>query len=428
MEATQSRPNFFSNALSFLTRQQRDWKITVVRNSMDRFSHQMLYPYLSIYIVALGASATQLGLVNSIGMIAAGLLGLFTGWLIDRIGPKAIYLAGIGMVGISSLVYGLSQNWVIAIAAMAIYALGNAMSHASCATICGVCLENKDRATGMMICETVAAGIVGMIAPMIGVWLVTRFAAGGAITAASIRPVFFFAMAVSVAAFFVVMALISNRKLHSGQRRGFSFSGDTLEIFKEGKYLKRWLVISSVQALPFMMIFPFTQVFADKVKLATPWVLGAIVTASALSSIIFAVPLGRLADKFGRKKALYITIPLFWLSNAMLVWSPNIAVLIFAGMLQGFCWIGGPISASMERELVPAKNMGRWVGILMLCRSLTGALFVFLAGLIWDNIGPEWVFITYILIDALIRMPLMIRMPETLGFRLGKQNAEAAVK
>jgi MFS family permease len=425
MEATKSRPSPVSNALHFLTRQQRDWKVTVLRNSLDRFSNQMLYPYLSIYIIALGASATQLGLVNSIGMIAAGLLGLFTGWLIDRIGPKTIYLIGIGMVGMAYLTYGLSHNWVIAIAAMAIFQLGNAMSHASCATICGVCLENKDRATGMMICETVAAGIVGMVAPMIGVWLVTRFAAGASVTAASIRPVFFFAMVVSVAAFFVVMTLLSNRKLHTGQKRGLSFSRDTLEIFKEGKYLKRWLVISAVQALPWMMIFPFSQVFADKVKLATPWVLGAIVTASALSSIMFAVPLGRLADKFGRKKALYITIPLFWLANAMLVWSPNTAVLIFAGILQGFCWIGGPISASMERELVPAKNMGRWVGILMLCRSLTGALFVFLAGLIWDNIGPQWVFITYILLDAVIRMPLMIKMPETLGFRLGKQNPAA---
>jgi MFS family permease len=426
MEATKSRSSPFSNGLRFLTRQPRDWKVTVLRNSLDRLGYQMLFPYLSIYIVALGASATQLGLINSIGLIAAGLLGLFTGWLIDSIGPKMIYLTGIGMVGIAYLSYGLSHNWVIAIVAMAIYQLGNAMSHASCATICGTCLENKDRATGMMICETVAAGIIGMIGPMVGVWLMTQFAGSGTVTAGSLRPVFFFSVVVSVAAFMLVMTLLSNRKLHTGKKRGLSFSRDTLELFKEGKYLKRWLLISAIQALPFMMIFPYWQVFAARFNFATPWVLGAIVTASALSSIIFAVPLGRLADKFGRKRALYITIPLFWLSNALLVWSPNTAVLILAGIFQGFCWIGGPISASMERELVPAKNMGRWVGVIMLCRSLSGALFVFIAGLIWDHIGPQWVFITYIGIDAVIRMPLLVKMPETLGFRLGKQNPEAA--
>jgi MFS family permease len=170
------------------------------------------------------------------------------------------------------------------------------------------------------------------------------------------------------------------------------------------------------------MVFPFSQVFAQQVKGAAPFVLGAIVTASALSSIVFAVPLGRLADKFGRKRALYITIPLFWLSNVMLLWSPNSSVLILAGIFQGFCWIGGPISASMERELVPAANMGRWVGILMLCRYLVGAALAFAAGFIWDHLGPQYVFITFIGIDAVIRMPLLIAMPETLGFHLGKQN------
>ena len=75
---------FPSKAISFLRRQERDWKITVVRTSLDKFAYQMVFPYLSIYIVALGASITQLGLVNSLGMIAAGVVGPFTGWFIDK--------------------------------------------------------------------------------------------------------------------------------------------------------------------------------------------------------------------------------------------------------------------------------------------------------------------------------------------------------
>ena len=234
-------------------------------------------------------------------------------------------------------------------------------------------------------------------------------------------------MVVSIATFLVVLTLLSNRKWHvrANQLRPGLFT-DYAEVFKEGKYLKRWLVISSVQYLPWAMIFPYSQVFADKMRGANTFVLGALVTASALTSIILAVPLGRLADKFGRKRALYITIPLFWLSNAMLVWSPNTPILIFAGALQGFCWIGGPISASMERELVSAANMGRWVGILRFCRYLTGAALAFASGVIWDKLGPQYVFITFIGLDMIIRMPLLIAMPETLGFHVGKQNPEAA--
>ena len=85
----------------------------------------MVFPYLSIYIVALGATATQLGLVNSIGMIAAGIIGPFTGWFIDRTGPKNIYLVGIGLLAISYLTYGIAHSWVITMIARAAYWLGD---------------------------------------------------------------------------------------------------------------------------------------------------------------------------------------------------------------------------------------------------------------------------------------------------------------
>jgi MFS family permease len=174
--------------LTFLTRQERDWKITVARTSLDKLAYQMVFPYLSIYIIALGASATQLGIVNSTGMIIAAFFGPFTGWLIDRIGPKKIYLIGIALMAASYLFYGLAQNWEITILAMITYWLGFSTSIHSCATICGNCLVNQDRATGMMICETVAAGLLGMAGPILATWLVSIY---GGVNTIGIRPLFY---------------------------------------------------------------------------------------------------------------------------------------------------------------------------------------------------------------------------------------------
>jgi MFS family permease len=106
------------DGISFVVRQPRDWKVTVLRTSLDKLAYQMVFPYLSIYIVALGATGTQLGLVNSIGMIIAGFCGPFTGWVIDRIGPKTIYLIGIGFTAASYLTFGLARGWEITIIAM----------------------------------------------------------------------------------------------------------------------------------------------------------------------------------------------------------------------------------------------------------------------------------------------------------------------
>jgi MFS family permease len=411
---------FFSlKASAFLKRQHRDWKITVIRTSLDRLAYQIVFPYLSIYIVALGATVTQLGIINSLGMIAAATFGPLTGWFIDRTGPKKIYLFGIGLLIISYLTYAIAQSWPITIIAMVAYWLGFSVSIHSCATVCGNCLANEDRATGMTICETVAAGLLGMAGPMLGAWLVTLF---GGINASGIRPLFFLSLIITVSTFIIILTQLSSKKWRIASVTKPDILHDLYQVLKEGRHLKRWLVISSVNQLPLAMVFPFSQVFAYEIKGADQFILGAMVTSSALTSIIFAIPLGRLADKVGRKKVLYMTIPLFWISNLMLVWSPKPAFLLAAGILQGFFYIGGPISGAMERELVPPEQMGRWLGITRFFRMLLNASLALISGIIWDRIGPQYVFLVFIVIDLILRAPLLISMPETLNLRFDRQT------
>jgi hypothetical protein len=76
---------------------------------------------------------------------------------------------------------------------------------------------------------------------------------------------------------------------------------------------------------------------------------------------------------------------------------------------------------AMERELVPADRMGRWLGITRCFRMLFIAAMAFLAGLIWDRFGPHYVFLTFIVLELGIRLPLLISVPETLHFHFKNQ-------
>ena len=115
MRTNQAMVGAISKGVGFVRMQQRDWKVTVVRSSLDWFFYQMIFPYLSIYTMALGATGTQLGIVNSVGMGIAGLVSPFLGWTIDRSGVKRIYLIGITLLVISYLTYGVAQYWTIII-------------------------------------------------------------------------------------------------------------------------------------------------------------------------------------------------------------------------------------------------------------------------------------------------------------------------
>ena len=411
----------FSEGLSFIVRQSHDWKVTVARTSLDRLTYQMVFPYQSIYIMALGATATQLGAVNSAGMALAGLFGPLTGWLIDRVGTKRIYLIGIGLLMLSYLLYGLAQSWLAAIPAMMAYWLGFSTSVLGCATICGNCLANKDRAQGMTFCETIAAGLLGMLGPMLGAGLV---GVSGGVGVGGIRPLYFVGLVASAGTFLLVLTQLSDRRWRViGTSTRPSFFQDLQQVFKEGRNLKRWILIGSISQLPLGMVLPFSQVFAHEFKGADQYVLGAMATGAALTSIVFAIPLGRLADRVGRKRVLYITIPLFWASNLMLLWAPNPAFLIGAGVLQGFFFIGLPIGAALERELVPPEQMGRWLGIMRFFRMLLTASLALVSGVVWDKLGPHYVFLSFIAIDLLVNVPLLIGMPETLRLRMERRAA-----
>jgi MFS family permease len=402
------------SAVAFLRRQQRDWGVTVVRTSLDRLAYQMVFPYLSVYIVALGASATQLGLVSSLGMAIAGLAGPFIGWLIDRHGPRTFYLVGIAFLAVSYVTYALANSWPITILAMMAYWLGYSISGHSCATICGNCLVNRDRATAMMICETVGAGMLGIIGPIFGAAIVLSL---GGMDPGAIRPLFMIAAGVSVLTFVIVFTQLSRQRWGRGSVGTRSSVLRDLRAVVQGPNLKRWLVIAAVGQLPVGMVLAFSQVYAHQVKGADALVLGAMAAASAVVAIALAVPLGRLADRIGRKRVLFLTIPLFMLSNLVLIWAPGPAFLVVAGALQSFFYLGGPISAAMERELVPAAHMGRWIGIARVVRMLLSAALVLVAGLIWDSIGPQYVFLAFVGIDLAVRVPLLATMPDTLGMR-----------
>jgi MFS family permease len=106
----------------------------------------------------------------------------------------------------------------------------------------------------------------------------------------------------------------------------------------------------------------------------------------------------------------------------MLIFAPSPAFLVFAGILQGFYFIIVPISGAIERELVPADQMGRWIGMNRFCKMVLSACLAFIAGIIWDKFGPQYIFLTFVGIDLFIRLPLLISIQETLHSSIQLKN------
>jgi EmrB/QacA subfamily drug resistance transporter len=92
--------------------------------------------------------------------------------------------------------------------------------------------------------------------------------------------------------------------------------------------------------------------------------LGWIISSFILSSAIFLLPFGRLADIIGRKKVFSLGILLFTITTLLIVFSWNLASLIILRIIQG---ISGAMifgtSLAIITSVFPVGERGRAMGI-----------------------------------------------------------------
>jgi MFS family permease len=400
-------------AIGFVRRQKHNYRISVARSAAGHFLLTLTAQTNSIYTVALGADSVTLGTINSIGSGIGALISMPVGWLMDRFGIKPFYLAAMGLLAGGTLVYALAPTWEVIVAAVILLSISTRLTGTGCSVICADSVENEDRATAQNLCVTVSS-IAGLMAPLIAAHLITLY---GGLNAEGIRPLYYIRF-VGYALLFVFVALQLREPQTvrvADDRAHHSLVSDFRRLFEAGGPLRRWVIIASLTQLPMAMTSPFLQLYAHQEKGADQYTLGIMTTATVLARLVFGVPLGRLADKAGRKKVIYLLTPLWYASNLLLVFSPSSITLIMAGALQTFYSISSGVTSAMTLELVPLEQMGKWSGVLGLARGLVAIPAPVIGGLIWRELGPMYVFVIPLALDLALRIPLLITIPETLG-------------
>ena len=401
-----------TRAIGFVKRQKRNYRVTVTRAAVSSFLAGLTLQYDSIYTVGLGADKVRLGGIGSIGAGIGSLISTPVGWLVDRYGLKRFYLLGIGLMAGAMLMYATASNWKAIIAAMITISISMRLTGTGCGVLCADSLRNENRSTGQNLCNTLSR-LLALLSPLIGARLITGF---GGMNVEGIRPLYYIrSVGYGLIFLFIAAKLREPQRVKIADEEADSgFIRDFRRLFAHSTALRRWIVVFSLSQLPMAMTTLFLPVFAHEVKGADEYILAGMAMAGTVLYLLFGIPMGRLADRIGRKKVIYLSAPLWYASSLLLVLSGNAATLVLAGAFWSFYSISSIATSSMTMELVPVGQMGRWSGLLGFFGGVVAVPAPLIGGLIWRGLGPAYVFLIPVAVDLLVKIPLLTTIPETL--------------
>ena len=420
----------FSAIVEFFRKIDRRIKVLYTFIGVHLAHQQLSSQYTQLYATALGASPVELGTLNSIARLTGSVMSIPSGWLADKYGAKKVLLIGLGLTAIIAAIYGLAGNWWILIPAILLFGTGGRLIMPYVDILFINYGGAKNKSLIISISRTLWA-MPRIFAPMIAAVIIAHFGGLTAENAAeSIRPIYFIQVVLAILVFISIAFLVKAPKGDSVEKtveqgkKGGGFIQDFRDVFKGEIGLKRWLAMSVVRNIGMSTAMAFIPLWMVNEKKADPYVLGLTAAVGMATAMLLQIPVGKLSDKIGRKKTVLMLRPFQLIANLLVIVAPSPEYLILAGFLGGSVFGGGEGAGiggisfipqiTMQHELVPAEKRGRWMGILGLSGILTFPASIF-GGILWQQGLMIPVLLLPIILEALIVIPILITIPETLG-------------
>jgi MFS family permease len=413
-------PNFVSK---FFKNLDKRFKVMLIAVGLYNWILGLTSQYDQLYAVALGANPVELGSMVGLGGVANSMISAPAGWLIDKYGVKRMIIFGLILAATVSGIYGFAVDWWILIPAIILAQICMRMIFPLTDIIFVETTKLKERALAMGFSRMIWA-IPSVFAPMMAAIIVERF---GGINVQGIKPLYYVQLVSIVLVIFFIVFLLKPQQARPIANRSksvsrTSFIEDFRELFKGEKWHKHWAIIMSLQAFMMNISAPFIPLWMVSVKGADAYLLGIIGTVGIVMSALLQIPAGRLADRIGRKKSFLLLCPFSYLGTILLILAPSSEFLIAAGILgvAGLMTTGGIGSVSfipfitMFWEAAPADKRGRWYGFTGLFNIFAVPASI-IGGFMWQAGFMELVLISPVVIQALIMIPMLWMIPDTLG-------------
>lgn len=348
-------------------------------------SIQMLLPTLPIYILKIGYTQSDVGLVMAFFVFGTTLMRTISGWLVDQYGRKKIMVIGLSITLAITVLYSFSNSLPFLISTRLLHGLALGMAGTSISTTVVDIIPHERIGEGI--------GYFGLtstlsmaIAPMIGIWLINAFSYS-----------LLFKMVIVLAFISFIFCLPVSNKNISAIRPKIALTEIPKHLFEKTAVLPS--ILGFLMALVYSGVLYFIVLYGNSLKIGDA---GLIFAAIAVAMFISRPISGKLTDRGSISLIFLISFIAVLISIILICLTNNIIVFLIAGAFNGFGFgFCLPTLQTLAVYKAPVERRGSATATYSIGYELGLGLGAIILGLVAKSAGYPIMFLSTIIPLAL---------------------------
>lgn len=379
----------------------RNYLVLTLTSTLWGIPTSICNTYFSLYVLGLNGTEVIIGLVTALGSASFVIVAIIGGHMADLYGRKKLVGKMTLVLGLSQFLIAFAPNWQILSIVVVVSNVFWVFEPAFWAMLADSISEQKrGTAYSLFSCLNflpwaIMPSIGGYLIDTQGILPVMRLAYIGLAVSGIISGILRLSL---------LQETISSKPKENDSQHNFQKVSKLIkDSFREHLQAWRWMPRSALAltasyilwAFEYGLVEPYWIVYAqEEIHLSsTEWGI-VIAVGSAISIVSKTLLVGRMLDKFGRRKVLLATTASDVFTYLLFIRCGMFAQVIILWTVSSFIWsFYDPTYSALEADLIPKERRGRVFAVFGIAWNTFVIPASLLGGFIYEQVSQQLSFI-----------------------------------